>query len=209
MSKNHRRKANTKELSNTPPLNIAMPNDMSNVEMQALIVGSLLEYDRQKQELDKQKEEAERRDWLERIGYKDYSDRKTIPRIILTNVNSIFSFARLLFMPKNKISGDHATIGLMRIALALAFSLTKLVLWGIGAILLFLYPCSIIVPSIHKMDFSTAVPYIVFGLLSLLFAQLFRIASIEIEKTQDRDYLVGVSAAVAAVAAIIVSLTNG
>lgn len=209
MRKNQRRKANTKELSNTPPLNITMPSGMSNADMQALIVSSLLEYDRKKQELEKQKERAEREDWLERIGYKDYSDRKLLPRIILTNTNSILAFVRLLFMPKEKIHGDHATVGLMRIALALAFSLTKLVLWVASAYLLLLYPCSLIIPNIHRMHFSAAVPYIVFGFLSLLFAQLFRIASIEIERIRDRNYLLGLFAAVAAVVAIIVSLFNG
>ncbi len=195
-------------MPNTPPLNITMPSGISNAEMQALIVSSLLEYDRQKQELEKQKEKFEREEWLERIGYKDYSDRKLIPRIILTNANSILALVKLLSMPKGRISGDHATIGLMRIALALAFSLTKLVLWVVSAYLLLSYPCSLIIPSINRMHFSVAVPYIVFGFLSLLFAQLFRIASIEIEKIRDRNYLVGLFAAVAAVVAIIVSLIN-
>ena len=209
MSKNLGRKAKTKGTPNTPPLNITMPSGMSNAEMQALIVSSLIEFDRQKQELEKQKEEAEREEWLGRIGYKDYSDRKFIARSILTSVNSILALVRLLFMPKKMISGDHATVGLMRIALALTFSLAKLVLWGVGAVLLLLYPCSLIIPNIPKMQFSTAVPYIVLGLFALVFAQLFRIASIEIENMRDRNYLFGVFAAVAAVAAIIISLING
>ncbi len=206
MNKSRKRKEKPKETQNTPPLNITMPSGMSNAEMQALIVSSLLEYDRQKQVLEKQKDDAERKEWQSRIGYKDYSDRRLVPRIFLSVVNSLWSFVRLLFMPKKSISGDHATVGLMKIAVSLAFSLAKWVLWVVSAVLLLVYPCSLVIPSISKMPFSDAVPYIEFGLISLLFAQLFRIASIEIEKMKDRNYLVDIFAAVAAVAAIVISL---
>ena len=201
-----KRNAKAKETQNVPPLNVSLPSGMSAPEMQSLIVGALLEYDQKKQEIAKQKEAEEANEWRRKIGYKDYSDRKFLRRTVLTFVNSVCVLRKVLFMRKERIDGDFATVGLMRIALSATFSIAKLVLWVISAAGLLIYPISLIVPSIPKMTFPSALSYIAIGLTSLLFAQLFRIAGIEIEKMKDRDYVVEVFAAVAAVVAIIVSV---
>lgn len=206
MSRKNKRESNTSGTKNAPPLNITMSDGMSASEMQSLIVSALLEYDQKKQERDKQIEANALNEWRQRIGYKDFSDRKFLSRIVLTIANSLMTLLKVLFMRKKQITGDFATISLMRIAVSLVFSIAKWVLWGISTFLFLAYPCSLIVPGIPEIRFSEAVLHIEIGLITLLFAQLFRIASIEIEKMKDRNYIVDIFAAVAAVAAIIISL---
>ena len=206
MSRKNKRGSNTSGTKNAPPLNITLSDGMSASEMQSLIVRALLEYDQKKQERDKQIEANALNEWRQRIGYKDYSDRKLLSRIVLTIANSLMTLLKVLFMRKKQITGDFATISLMRIAISLVFFIAKWVLWGISIVLFLAYPCSLIVPGIPEIRFSEAVLRIEIGLITLLFAQLFRIASIEIEKMKDRNYIVDIFAAVAAVAAIIISL---
>lgn len=205
MSKSRKRKV--KKTQNTTPLNITMPSGMSNSEIQALIVSSLLEYDRQKRDLEMREKDAEQKEWLSRIGYKEYSNQRFVPRTFLSLVNLFSSFIQLLFMRKESVRGDYATVSLMRIAILLAFSLTKCILWFVSAVFILSYPCSLVIPSIPNMSFIDALPSIGCGLITLIIAQLFRIASIEIEKMKDRKYLVDIFAAVTAVAAIVISLS--
>lgn len=206
MSKKSKRKTSMTGAKSLPSLNITIPDGMSASEMQSLIVNALLEYDQKKQARDKQIEAESLNEWRQRIGCKDYSDRKFLPRTVLTIVNSLWAFIKILLMPKKRIIGDFATVSLMSVAVSLVFSIVKWVLWVLSAVFLLIYPCSIIVPSMPIIQFSKAVLYLVIGLFLLLLAQLFRIASIEIEKMRDRKYVVDIFAAVAAVMAIIVSL---
>ena len=198
-----KRNTKAKEPQNVPPLNVSLPTLLKNTPNRLLDVYLRM---KKKQEIAKQKEAEEANEWRRKIGYKDYSDRKFFHRAVLTFVNSVWVLLKVLFMRKERIDGDFATVGLMRIALSATFSIAKLVLWVISAAGLLIYPISLIVPSIPKMTFPSALSYIAIGLTSLLFAQLFRIAGIEIEKMKDRDYVVEVFAAVAAVVAIIVSV---
>ncbi len=188
------------------PINLVLPDNMSQADMQNLIVSSLLEYDKAKAEREKKTEESDLQARRDLVGYKDYSNRGFISRVFLTFLNRFAVFIRILFMPKEKIKGDYATTGLMKFAVSIIFTAVKWILWIVSLVFIASYPLSIIIPNIHNINPAMYPAYIGFGVLAFIFAQLFRVASIEIEKMKDHNYIVDIFAAVAAIVAIIVSL---
>lgn len=201
-----KKQKNKTEKAKEIPLNISFPDTMSQEEIKNVIVESLLAYDLKKQEIEQQNQKKEQEEWREKIGYKDYSDKKWLPKIFLTFFNRIGSFLKIIFMPKKKISGDHAISSLMKIAVSLFFTITKWALWLVFAVCVLSYPIQFIALQSPKLPLESYPTYIALGLLAFLFAQMFRIASIEVEKIKDHNYIVDIFAAVAAVIAIIVSL---
>ena len=189
----------------TPPINLILPDNMPQEDMQNLIVNSLLAYDEAKKEREKVYEEQELIERRQAVGYKDFSNRRFVPRLFFTFINKVWVLLKILFMSKQKIKGDYSTIGLMKFAVSILFSAAKWILWGIAFILFLSYPFSLILPKAPDIALSIYPAYISFGVLALLFAQLFRVASIEIEKMKDHNYVVDIFAAVAAVVAIIIS----
>ena len=206
MSKEKGKKKQQKDKSTIPPVNLILPENMSTDDMKTLIVDSLLAYDQAKTDLDKKTEEIELQRRRELVGYKDYSNRKLIPRVFLTFLNQITVLFKVLFMPKSKIKGDYATTGLLKFAVSVLFSAAKWILWVVAVSLILSYPLSLIVPKSPVVDLTTYPTYIGFGLLAFLFAQLFRVASIEVDKMKDHNYIVDLFAAVAAVVAIVISI---
>ena len=204
MSKKGKKQKNDEKTA--APINLVLPDNMSQAEMQNLIVSSLLEYDKAKAEREKKAEENDLQARRDLVGYKDYSDRKFIPRVFLTFINRIVVLFRLLFMPKEKIEGDYVTTGLMKFAVSILFAAAKWVFRVFGIYGLISYPLTFVFPNLAKIDIPTYFVYIGFGITALLLSQMFRLASIEVEKLKDHNYVVDIFAAVAALVAIIVSL---
>ena len=199
-------KKTKKQYNKDIPVSTVLPESVTRDDLHKIIVKALLEYDQRKKELEKNDSENELKDRHELIGYKDYSNRKGLSRLVLTFVNRVRVFFRILFMPKKKIKGDFATTSLMKFAVALLFSATKWALWvfSFGAVLS--YPVSLLLPNASRIELIEYPSYFCFGIIAFIFAQLFIIASIEIENMEDRNYVVDIFAAVAAIVAIIVSI---
>lgn len=206
-SKNKKKTKQSKKINKTDSSSIdSVKEGMSPDSLREVIVDSLLLYDQRKIDLAKQAEEIEAQKRQKLIGYKDYSNRKLIPRAFLTFLNRTWVLLKILFMRKDKISGEYVTTSLMSTAVSSLFSLIKWILWIIAAVLLLKYPLSFVIPSIPAIKMSLYLVYIGIAILAFAFAQVFRIASIEIEKTQDRNYIVDIFAAVTAIVSIIISL---
>ena len=204
------KKSNSQNQKNntSAPKSTASPKTTAKQDLEDTIVKALLSYDQAKKESDKRNAEKELRDRHESLGYKDYSRRKGIVRLILIFFNRLAVFIRILFMPRDKIKGDFATTNLMKFAVSFLFSTAKLLLWAVSFVTLLSYPLSLIIKKKKKMDLSAYPTYLCIGIISFIFAQLFRIASIEIEKMKDHNYIVDVFAAVAAIVAIIISIIH-
>ena len=203
MSKKAKKQKNDEKTA--PPINLVLPDNMPQEDMQNLIVNSLLAYDEAKKKLEMQEQEKGAQEWREKIGYKDYSDRKWLPRVFLTFFNSIKTMLKILFMPKKKINGDHATSGLMKLFVMLFFKACKWVLWVVSITAFLSYPLSLILHNAPVIDPAVYPSYLGIGIIALMLAQLFRMASIEVQKMRDHNYIVDIFAAVAAVVAIIIS----
>ena len=187
-------------------INIVLPENVSQDEIKTLIVDSLLAYEQAKESREQKRIEHEQQIRRELVGYKDYSNRNLLARSFLTLLNRIVILFKLLFMPKHKITGDTATTGLMKIAVSLLFAAVKWLLRLVAIISVFYYPLSLSIPSINRIESAQYSVFIIVGIVAFLLGQLFRLASIEIEKMKDHNYVVDIFAAVAAIVAIIISV---
>lgn len=78
-------------------------------ELQNIIANALLQAEEQRKQIEKDKQEQERKEWKEGIGYKDYSKSKSRFAGFYGALNGLICGLKLLFMPSEKIKG-HKTI---------------------------------------------------------------------------------------------------
>lgn len=201
-----KRKNNNKNVDRT--MKIVLPEGLSSNEMRDIIVSSLLAYDQAKKEPEKEALEKEMQERRKQLGYKDYSRCRPIRRFFLTILNRIKVFFKILFMPKEKITGDTATTGLMKMAVSLLFGAVKWLLRLVAFISVLYYPLSLLIPHLTRIELVQYPAFIIVGIIAFLFGQLFRLASIEVEKMKDHNYVVDIFAAVAAIVAIIISVID-
>ena len=199
-----KKKNNSKKMDKT--ISIVLPENLSQDEIKTLIVDSLLAYEQAKENLELKRIEHEQQIRRELVGYKDYSNRDLLARIFLTLLNRIVVLFKLLFMPKQKITGDTATTGLMKIAVSLLFAAVKWLLRLVAFVSVLAYPLSLFLPGFSQIELRQYPMFIIVGIVAFLLGQLFRLASIEMEKMKDHNYVVDIFAAVAAIVAIIISV---
>ena len=142
------------------------------------------------QEDAKQKQkEANIRELQEAIGLKEYNDKNRLLRIIKIAINSIKCFFKICFLSRKNIKGDRATFGILSMLLTLIFALVSLVLYVVAFIF---FVCGIIAlirgqgAPLWGIEWYAFIP---FSFAAFVFASIFRISSIEIEKVEDRDYI--------------------
>lgn len=116
---------------------------------------------------------------------------------------------KTLFAKKENIKGTRVTTNLLQVTVSFLFK-------GIWILLWILALC-IIGGGVANfwLDFSPALSHLVYfpffllyGFLAILFAQLFRIASIEIEKLQDQNMVIGIFTAVIAAITLIITIAT-
>ncbi len=74
-------------------------------ELQNIIANALLQAEEQRKQIEKDKQEQERKEWKEGIGYKDYSKSKSRFAGFLGGLNTVKCNLKLLFMSSKKIKG--------------------------------------------------------------------------------------------------------
>ncbi len=69
-----------------------------------------------------------------------------------------------------------------------------------------------IYPLLQLFGLSTPIPwfqnvlYIMYGIIAFIFSRLFRMAGIEVEKIEDRNYLIGIFASVTSLISIVIAI---
>lgn len=162
--------------------------------MEKIIAQAIIKAD----EMRVQKEEEKRKEidkkWHETIGYKDYSNRKGIEKWMFRFVNDIVILAKIPFIPKEKIETDWISWSLLKAAMVILF---RLITYGF-----LLLALSLFYFSIQQKNFI----YISFAFLFYALAGIFRMTSVEIDKIQDRNYLIGLFTAIITVISVIVAI---
>lgn len=157
--------------------------------MQHIIANAIIEAKKADEDAKQKQKESNIRELQEAIGFKKYNDKNRLLRIIKIAINEFKCIFKICVLPRKNIKGDRVTFSIMSVLLTLIFALVALVLYC--AALLFLI-CGIIA-LIH----GQGAPlwgiewyiFIAFSFAAFLFASIFRISSIEIEKVEDRDYI--------------------
>ena len=188
-----KKKQKQKEQAKTESVKAENVATIEDERITKIIVSTLTEYDRQKQEATKAEEERIRKADEKRLG-------------INGNKGKIRAVLKILLRPKKYAKNMNAGAGLVRVAL---YAFYKLVEWivGVCAILfLAVIPLQYCIPSVVPMKWYLSVVSGVWGITLLLLSRMFRIAAIEVDEVKDNNYLFGLFTAVTSIVSAIVSI---
>lgn len=197
-----------KNTKNVPSnnVNIVLPDSMSAEEMQHIITNALLAVEAAQEQKAKEQKEQERKNFREAMGYKDYSTEKGLKKSILVFLNRIKMIFKLLFAPKHLIKGDDATFGLLKMSIEIFFWVAK---WAATLFTVFAIayiPLQYIVEAIPVLPIMSNVLWGCFAFSSFLLSRMFRMASIDVDKIEDRSLLFGIFASVASIVSIAIAI---
>lgn len=190
------------------PINVALPSGMSAEEIQHIIAKALVEAEELKEQKKTEQREKEHAEWRKDIGYKDYSDKTPFKKAILTFFNRLFCFFKVMFIPAKKVKGDMASFGLLQMSVSACFSIANFISFFASIPLFFGGIALFFIPSEVPIPWMTSVWCIFIGLGCFMFSRMFRIASIEIQKIEDRNYLFGIFASLASIVSIIIAIVS-
>lgn len=190
-------------------VNIVLPESLSADEIKNILVEGMLEVEKRKADAEQEKAEKELKEWRDSLGIKDYTeDKKSRFRKVRQIFNTFGVFFRLSFISKKKIKGDRATTGLLKFFLAIIFDLAMFALTVWSALLVLSIPLQYIVDSISVLTIPQNILVFCFAVLSFVLSRLFRIASVEIENIDDKNYLFGVFASITSIVSIVVAIVS-
>ena len=208
MSKNRRKSKTPKEQKQptNPPVNIVLPDSLSAEEMQKIITNALLTVEDVKEQRATEKKEQERKNFCEAMGYKDYSTEKGLKKSILVFLNRIKMVCKLLFAPKRLIKGDDATFGLLKMTVEIFFWMAKWATTLFAAIVIAYIPLQYIVEAIPVISIGQNIIFGMYAVVSFLLSRMFRMASIEVDKIEDRSLLFGIFASITSIVSIVLAI---
>lgn len=189
MSKKNSKSKNSQDKAKPTIPSVIFPAEMSQEEMQHIIANAIIEAQKTKEDAKQKQKEANIRELQEAIGLKEYNDKNRLLRIIKIATNRIKCFFKICFLSQKNIKGDRVTFSIMSVLLTMIFALVALVLYCAAPLFLI---CGIIVlirgqgAPLWGIEWYAFIP---FSFAAFIFASIFRISSIEIEKVEDRDYI--------------------
>ncbi len=190
--------------SNT--VNIVLPDSLNAEEMQQIITNALLAVEDSKEQRAKEQKEQDRKNFREAMGYKDYPHEKGLKRSFLVFCNRVKMLFKLFYAPKHLIKGDDMTFGLLKISIEIIFWVAK---WTATLFTIFAIayiPLQYIVETIPVLPIMSNVLLGGFAFSSFLLSRMFRMASIEVDKIEDRSLLFGIFASVASIVSILIAI---
>ena len=192
-------KQNKSEVKQAPPITL------SGEDLQHLIAHAIIEADEIKEEALRKQQDAELLEWRVATGYKEFSDKSKFLRSVKTFFNRFWCFIKLCFVPSKAIKGDRASFALMKLFLCAFFGFAKWIL-GLSSLMFILYGIILFfAPETMPVLWISNIGLIVLGITVFFLSRMFRMASIEIEKIEDRNYLFGLFASVASIVSIVIA----
>lgn len=185
---------------------VAAPSDIGADEMQHIIAKAIIEADDIREQKKREQKDAERKEWRAAIGYREYSDQCRAWCSIMTFFNRLKCFVKICFISNKAIHGDRASFSIMKMFLQIFFSLAKLLLTLISLACIVYGIALFFIPSDNVVLWTSNVWLIFFGATLFLLSRMFRMASIEVDKIEDRNYLFGLFASVASIVSIIIAI---
>jgi hypothetical protein len=200
MAKDKKKKQNKSEVKQAPPITL------SGEDLQHLIAHAIIEADEIKEEALRKQQDAELLEWRVATGYKEFSDKSKFLRSVKTFFNRFWCFIKLCFVPSKAIKGDRASFALMKLFLRIFFDFAKWIL-GLSSLMFILYGIVLFfAPETMPVLWISNIGLIILGITVFFLSRMFRMASIEIEKIEDRNYLFGLFASVASIVSIVIAI---
>lgn len=152
-----------------------------------------------KQKKAEQTDENNYLEWRKKLGIKEYPENENFIKKLFHDICNIFKIYWSFMTFKNKdVNDDLITFNLMKMSLTAIFTTFQYFLYLI-------YLSTIIMAIMSDIVMWN---YIIIASMSFVFAQLFRISEMEIEKIRDRNYLISILSAVTCFIAMIVAIIS-
>lgn len=173
---------------------------MSADELQHMIANAIMEAEDMKAKREADKKAEELAEWRKVIGYD--KSKTGIAKVW----NGFSSTVKAMFVAKKYIKGDRASTAIIQGLLQLCFQALYWICSFFAFMLLVCIPLSFALPNIEKMNEVQIVFYIIMAFFMFVSSRLFRIASIEAEKMEDRNNLYGLFASIASIISIVIAI---
>ena len=188
-----KKKQKQKEQAKTESVKAENVATIEDERITKIIVNTLTEYDKQKQDKKKAEEERIRKADEKRLG-------------INGNKGKIRAVLKILLRPKKYAKNINAGAGLVRVALYAFYKLVELIVGLCAILFIAVIPLQYCIPSVVPMKWYLSVVSGVWGIMLLLLSRMFRIAAIEVDEVKDNNYLFGLFTAVTSIVSAIVSI---
>lgn len=178
-----RRKKNTKQPADSKPsqsINVLLPENVQVEELLHVIARAIVEAEKIKAQEEEDRRKAELEEWYRVIGCKDYDNK------LLNVLNNIRVFFNILFLPKRYIKGNTASTVLLKSFISLFFEAMEWLSLVLAVVFI------IFIPIMKTLNYSLLLPcayFIPLSSISFMFSRIFRMANIENDKIDDRNYL--------------------
>lgn len=175
-------------------VNISFPDGISSEEMKHIIAEALLEAEDIRKERTAEKSKKTTQKIRSAMGCKDYIGGKWYTRWLYFFRDILTIFIKLPVIPKEKIEGDLAATAILK---AIIISVFQFIMLGFGAAT---------VGSIWGAWHQKNIIYLFLAFPCYILMGIFRMVSIEIDKIEDRNYLLCLFAAITSTISIVFSV---
>ena len=208
MGKIRNKKKSKQNIASNPlqSVNISLPENMSAEDLQHTIARAIIEADEIRLQQEKIRKEQEQQEWCKLIGYKDYSKTHCKFRAFKSLGNKLYAIFKICMLPKSAIKGDRATIAILKMVLLELLIIFRFI-FSFAALSFLLY-----IPLQYVFSCPNKQPWYISGLFAILAVCLFfigrvlKITSVEIDKLDDRNYLLGLFASITSLVSIIIAV---
>jgi hypothetical protein len=198
-----RNKRKAKQNTVSKPLqsvNMKLPQNMSAEEMQHIIARAIVEAEEIKTQKAEEQSKIALAEWHATLGYKEYQNK------LRNALNKLKVFFNILFLPKKYIKGDRASAILLKSFISLFFWIMKWCSLLLSILLIVCIPIQYFVREMNQFPWQLDTYCIPFAFVAFVFSRLFRMASAEIDKLDDRNYLFGLFASITSLVSIIIAV---
>ncbi len=201
MSKRKKSQKQNSEARQSAPAHInAASGQMSADELQHMIANAIMEAEDMKAKREADKKDAELAEWRKVTGYD--KSKTGIAKVW----NRFSSIVKAMFVAKKYIKGDRTSTAIIQGLLQLCFQALYWICSFFSFILLVYIPLSFALPNIGNLNWFQILSYVVPSIAIFVASRLFRIASIEAEKMEDRNNLYGLFASIASIISIVIAV---
>lgn len=197
-----------KKANNQPVISAPAPSGISADQWQHIMANAIVEAEAIKDQKKREAQEAEIAEWRNAIGLRDYSALGTRFPKIRSAINKFFCFVKICFVSKKHIKGDRMSIALLKMFLVIFFDIMKWSFLVFSAYCMYMGIAEIISAGNILAAMPKCLYAISIGMMVFIVSRMFRMAGIEVDKIEDRNFIFGLFGSVATVVSIIVTLAT-
>lgn len=180
-------------------VNINLPENMNAEETQHIIARAIIEAE----EIKAQKEEEQRKialeEWNMAIGRKECKNK------IEKFFNYIKVFVKILFLRKEHIKGDRASLSLLKTVVSFFFRIMQWCLCILSILFIAVIPFQWLAYSV-TLPWYQITSLVLCSIAFFILSRLFRMAGIETDNIDDRNYLFSIFASITSLVSIIIAV---